>query len=281
MSIQSLPPLRQVVEEFDLQPKKSLGQNFLFDLNLTCKIVRAAGSIEGFDVIEVGPGPGGLTRSFFLEGSPKHVFVIEKDDRAIAAQRQIQDVVGESKFTVLQKDALKVDISKLSSNPKKVIANLPYNISTKLLTNWFSVMDDISSLTLMFQKEVADRLIAAPGSKSYGRLSVMTQWLCDVEKAFDVPPTAFVPPPKVTSSIVHLVPRKNRIMQGQVTLKRLEHLVKKAFGNRRKMLRSTLKGLVDEKGFEKAGIDSTARPEDLSVEQFCQLSLYSTASSRN
>ena len=279
--IRSLPPLREVTQEFGLQPKKSLGQNFLFDLNLTGKIVRSAGELSGYHVIEIGPGPGGLTRAFFLEGEPDHVTVIEKDDRAIAAQKQIQDCVGVDRFTILQEDALKVDLAELSDKPKRIIANLPYNISTKLLTNWFDLIDDVSSLTLMFQKEVAERLIAMPGTKSYGRLSVMTQWLYDVTKVFDVPASAFVPPPKVTSSIVYLTPKKTRIMQDKVSRHDLEEITKLAFGNRRKMLRSTLKNVMTEEGFQQAGIAPTSRPEDLSIEEFCQLSLYSTASSRS
>jgi 16S rRNA (adenine1518-N6/adenine1519-N6)-dimethyltransferase len=261
--------LQETLEKFSLKPQKHLGQNFLLDLNLTDKIVRAAGKLEGRSVIEIGPGPGGLTRSL-LRGGAENVIAIELDPRCREALEDLRMVSPQLKILVA--DALKVDISLLGAAPRKIVANLPYNIATVLLFQWLDKIQSFESLTLMFQKEVAQRLLATPKSSAYGRLSVMTQWLCKVERIFDIPPQAFTPPPKVISTVVHLTPHSQPLAPADP--KMLSLVVKTAFGQRRKMLRSSLKSLGHDKTeaiLSQANINPMRRAEELSVVEFCQL----------
>jgi len=273
----TLPPLRDVIWRHGLLARKSLGQHFLLDGNITAKIVRSAGDLVGINVVEVGPGPGGLTRAL-LESDAARVFAIEKDERCVTALAELDAVYGE-RLIVLAQDALDYALPKHIPAPRAVVANLPYNIGTRLLLGW---LDDIAregarayrSLTLMFQKEVAARLFAEPGSKDYGRLSVITQWLCDVEHCFDLPASAFTPPPKVASSVVRLVPLARP--RAEADKKMLEAVLQSAFGQRRKMLRSSLATLSPKaaEALQEAGIDPTRRAETLTVEEFCRLARY-------
>jgi 16S rRNA (adenine1518-N6/adenine1519-N6)-dimethyltransferase len=267
-----LPPLREVIAGLDLTPKKNLGQNFLFDLNLTRRIARAAAPLDGFTIVEVGPGPGGLTRALLMEGA-RRVIAVERDRRVLPALDQIAAAYPE-RLTVVSSDALAVDWPRLVSGPGKIVANLPYNIATPLLTGWLTGEawpPWYASLTLMFQKEVAERIVAAPGSKDYGRLAVLCQWRCAVRKLFDVNRAAFTPPPKVTSSIVQLVPRPQPLPACHV--RALERVTAAGFGQRRKMLRSSLKTMcaTPETLLEKAGIDPARRAEDVPVAGFARL----------
>ncbi len=268
MSISGLPPLKDVISRHGLMAKKSLGQNFLLDLNLTAKIARAAGDLSGLHVIEVGPGPGGLTRAL-LETSALSVHAIERDDRAVAA---LQDLVAaaQGRLILHADDALETDYASLCPAPRAIVANLPYNIGTPLLINWLKELHLFKSLTLMFQKEVAERLTAEPCSKTYGRLSVITQWLCDVRACFDIPPTAFTPAPKVTSTVVHLTPRTR---SDAVPMEVMERVSAAAFGQRRKMLRQSLKTLTPdaEKLLNAAGINPASRAEEIDVNGFIRL----------
>jgi 16S rRNA (adenine1518-N6/adenine1519-N6)-dimethyltransferase len=271
MSIDGLPPLREVIERHGLRAKKSLGQNFLLDLNLTAKVARAAGNLEGRTVIEIGPGPGGLTRALLMSGVKK-VIAIERDDRCIAALEEVSAHYP-GRLEIVADDAMKVDLSRLAMPGEKVkiIANLPYNIGTELLVNWLTVPEWpplYESLTLMFQREVALRIAAQAGDNSFGRLSVLCGWRTDAQIMFDIPPTAFTPPPKVVSSVVHLVPKPDPL---EVELKLLEKVTKAAFGQRRKMLRQSLKTIGGEELLARAGIDGTRRAETLSVEEFVGL----------
>ena len=267
-----LPPLREVIAAHGLAAKKSLGQHFLLDLNLTRRIARAAGDIGSQDVIEIGPGPGGLTRALLMEGA-KRVIAIERDDRAAAALAEVQAAYP-GKLALVQADALEVDEADHISGPARIVANLPYNISTALLLKWLSIEPWpawLMSMTLMFQKEVAERIVAAPGSKAYGRLSVISQWRCEAFIAFDVGARAFTPPPKVVSSIVHMTPRA---MTGDdPTLRSVERVTAAAFGQRRKMLRASLKQVfADPEGAcARAGIAPTERAERLDVPAFLAL----------
>lgn len=263
--IDELPPLREVIDKHDLRARKSLGQNFLLDLNLTHRIARAAGPLTDVDVIEIGPGPGGLTRALLGEGA-KAVHAIERDPRCVEALQELIDA-SDGRLHVSEADALSVDISKVGNSPRRIVANLPYNVATPLLLNWLQQADQILSMTCMFQSEVADRLAAKPGSKSYGRLSVIAQWLCEVRPEFTVPPQAFTPPPKVTSTIVTLTPRPEPLKPARWSY--LEKVTAAAFGQRRKMLRASLKPLKID--LERLGIDPTLRAENLSVETFCQI----------
>ncbi|MBM3618454.1 MAG: 16S rRNA (adenine(1518)-N(6)/adenine(1519)-N(6))-dimethyltransferase RsmA [Alphaproteobacteria bacterium] len=271
----SLPSLRDVMARHDLLPKKSLGQNFLLDGNITDKVARAAGDLRQTHVIEVGPGPGGLTRSLLHAGAVS-LTAIEKDSRCVAALEELREVVGE-RFTIIGADALTVDVTTLCPAPRAIVANLPYNVATPLLIGWLEqIAKDrscLSGMTLMFQKEVAERIAAAPGSKTYGRLAVMAQWQCEVHWRFDLPPSVFTPPPKVHSSVVHFKPRPAPLVE--VAWEVMERVVEKAFGQRRKMLRSALKGMVaDTEGWLKAaGIDPESRAEQLSVAQFGALAV--------
>jgi 16S rRNA (adenine1518-N6/adenine1519-N6)-dimethyltransferase len=264
-----LPPLREVIRRFELGARRSLGQNFLLDLNLARRIARAGAPLDTASVIEIGPGPGGLTRALLLEGA-RHVTAIERDHRCIAALGDVATAFPD-RLRVIEADALETDLASLVPAPRKIVANLPYNIATPLLLRWLDDISAYQSLTLMFQKEVAQRLAAAPRTKEYGRLSVLTQWLCTVELVFDVSPQAFVPAPKVTSTVVRLVPRPHPL--AACRKEDLERVTAAAFGQRRKMLRQSLKSLGDDTSdlIAAAGAVPTARAEELSVEEFCAL----------
>ncbi len=269
-----LPPLREVIEEHGLAARKSLGQNFLFDLNLTRKIARAAAPLTSATIIEVGPGPGGLTRALLAEGA-KHVVAVEKDARAIPALQQIAAAYP-GRLTILEADALTIDWANVVPGPKKIVANLPYNVGTLLLTGWLTGPvwpPFFESLTLMFQKEVALRIAAKAGDEAYGRLSVLCQWRCAATRLFDVNRSAFTPPPKITSSIVQLMPRTQCLPACKV--ERLEQVTAAAFGQRRKMLRSSLKSIFadPEATLSALGIDPTARAEQLDVASFARLAI--------
>jgi 16S rRNA (adenine1518-N6/adenine1519-N6)-dimethyltransferase len=266
----NLPPLRDVIAAYDLAPKKSLGQNFLFDLNLTAKIARAAGANEGGIFYEVGPGPGGLTRALLAEGADK-VIAVERDARCLPALEQIAAAYP-GKLEVISDDALALDEAALLPQGARIAANLPYNVGTAILIKWLTVdawPPVWASLTLMFQKEVAQRITAAPGTEHYGRLSVLAKWRCTAKILFDVNRGAFVPPPSVTSSIVRLEPRAEPV--APCTLVDLEKITAASFGQRRKMLRQSLKPLGGEALLAKAGIAPTLRPEELTILQFAAL----------
>ncbi|BCG95867.1 16S rRNA (adenine(1518)-N(6)/adenine(1519)-N(6))-dimethyltransferase RsmA [Mesorhizobium sp. 131-2-1] len=272
MTIDGLPPLREVIERHGLQAKKALGQNFLLDLNLTGKIARAAGDLTDATVIEVGPGPGGLTRALLFNGA-KRVVAIERDERCLEALAQVSSHYP-GRLEVIPGDALKTDFAALARDaggPVKIVANLPYNIGTELLIRWLTVSawpPFYQSMTLMFQREVAERITATPGSDAYGRLGVLAGWRTQARIAFDVPPQAFTPPPKVTSSVVHLVPRATPL---PTEAKKLGRVTEAAFGQRRKMLRQSVKSLGGEALLVRADIDPTRRAETLSVEEFVRL----------
>ncbi|MFD9897112.1 16S rRNA (adenine(1518)-N(6)/adenine(1519)-N(6))-dimethyltransferase RsmA [Mesorhizobium sp. NPDC059025] len=270
MSADGLPPLRDVIERHGLQAKKALGQNFLLDLNLTGKVARTAGDLTQSTVIEVGPGPGGLTRALLLHGA-RRVVAIERDERCLAALSEVSAHYP-GRLEVISGDALKTDFSTLvTDGPVKIVANLPYNIGTELLIRWLIVdrwPPFYQSMTLMFQREVAERIVAKPNSSDYGRLGVLAGWRTEAKIAFDVPPQAFTPPPKVTSSVVHMTPRESLL---SADVKKLGRVTEAAFGQRRKMLRQSLKSLGGEKLLERAEIDPTRRAETLSVEEFVRL----------
>ena len=263
-----LPPLREIIARHGLDARKSLGQHFLFDLNLTGRIARAAGDLSVGSVIEIGPGPGGLTRAL-LDAGARQVIAIERDDRAIAIQNEIAEAYP-GRLTIMAADAMTVDAADLGDTPRRIVANLPYNISTALLLGWLRRADAFERLVLMFQKEVVDRLAAPPRSDHYGRLSVITQWLCEVHPLFNVDRRAFTPPPAVTSTVVELAPRAEPLAPAR--FETLERVTAAAFGQRRKMLRSSLKTLGGaEELLERTGITPTARAEEISVEDFCAL----------
>ncbi|WP_137933815.1 16S rRNA (adenine(1518)-N(6)/adenine(1519)-N(6))-dimethyltransferase RsmA [Mesorhizobium comanense] len=274
MSLDGLPPLRDVIERHGLQAKRALGQNFLLDLNLTGKIARSAGDLTGATVIEVGPGPGGLTRALLSDGA-RRVVAIERDERCLAALAEVSAHYPD-RLEVISGDALKTDFAAIASaaeghGPVRIVANLPYNIGTELLVRWLTVTEwppFYVSMTLMFQREVAQRIVAAPGSDAYGRLGVLAGWRTQARIVFDVPPQAFTPPPKVTSSVVHLEPRAAPLA---ADVKKLGRVTEAAFGQRRKMLRQSVKSLGGEALLERAGIDPTRRAETLSVEEFVRL----------
>ena len=269
-ALDGLPPLREVIATHGLDARKALGQNFLLDLNLTQKVARAAGSLTDATVFEVGPGPGGLTRALLALGA-RHVVAVERDARCLPA---LQDISAHypGRLTVIEGDALKVDVAKIGlEGPIKIIANLPYNVGTQLLVDW--LLSEpwppfFQSLTLMFQREVAERIVAEPGDDAYGRLGVLAGWRASAKIMFDVPPQAFTPPPKVTSSVVHLEPRAEPIPCSADALGRVTQA---AFGQRRKMLRQSLKPLGGEALLARVGIDPTRRAETLSIEEFCAL----------
>lgn len=277
-AIDDLPPLREVIKRHDLRAKKSLGQNFLLDLNLTARIARAAGPLEGVTVVEVGPGPGGLTRAL-IAGGAKRVVAIERDDRAIAALAEIAARYP-ARLDVVVADALAFDprtrlvgTTGLGGAPARIVANLPYNIATALLVGWLTAEPWppwFDRLVLMFQREVAERITAAPGSKTYGRLSVLTGWRTQARILFDIAPSAFVPPPKVTSSLVELVPRPAPLPCGSAALQKVTEA---AFGQRRKMLRQSLRSLGRDPLplLAAAEIAPTARAEEIPVEGFVKL----------
>jgi 16S rRNA (adenine1518-N6/adenine1519-N6)-dimethyltransferase len=266
-----LPPLREVVRRHGIAPKKSLGQNFLFDLNLAGRIARAAGPLGGVTIFEVGPGPGGLTRALLALGAAR-VVAVERDERAIAALREIAAHYP-GRLEVVAADALGYDPRPLLAGPVRIVANLPYNIATALLVSWLAFEPWppwYDAAVLMFQREVAERIVAGPHSKSYGRLSVLAQWRCEARILFDVSASAFVPPPAVNSSIVHLVPRRRPLPCDRAAL---ERVTQAAFGQRRKMLRQSLRSLGTEVSalLAATGLDPTARAEDLSVGDFVAL----------
>ena len=268
-----LPPLREVIAKHDLFARRTLGQHFLFDLNLTRKIARAAGDISQGTVIEIGPGPGGLTRALLMEGAAR-VIAVEKDARCLAALGEIADAYPD-RLEVIEGDALEIDCAKLGTAPRRIVANLPYNVSTELTLAWLRALyadpRAFAGLTLMYQKEVAERLTAAPRSKAYGRLSVVAQWLCELAILFDIPARAFTPPPKVTSSVVGFRPRPAPL--AEATFESMERITAAAFGQRRKMLRQSLKslGAPPQPLLDSTGIAETARAEELSVESFAAL----------
>jgi 16S rRNA (adenine1518-N6/adenine1519-N6)-dimethyltransferase len=268
-AIESLPPLRETIARHGLDARKRFGQHFLLDLNLTRRIARAAGALGDGTVIEIGPGPGGLTRALLLEGAA-HVVAVEIDPRAIDALGELQRLAA-GRLDILQADALTVDIAELGPPPRRIVANLPYNVSTPLLVRWLHAADDIADMVLMFQKEVAARLVAGPRTKDYGRLSVLAQHVCEVKRLFDIPPTAFVPPPKVTSSVARLTPRppEGRLPE----LAPLEQLTAAAFGQRRKMLRGSLASVFPDAAATLAGLglSGTCRAEELEIGDFERL----------
>jgi 16S rRNA (adenine1518-N6/adenine1519-N6)-dimethyltransferase len=268
-----LPPLREVIASHGLSARKSLGQNFLLDLNLTRKIARCAESLQDCDVLEIGPGPGGLTRALLMEGARK-VVAIERDPRCLAALAEIARA-NPTRLEVIEGDALAVDPTPLLTAPVRIVANLPYNIGTELFVRWLTPPDwppYWTSLTLMFQKEVAERIVARPGSKAYGRLSILAQWRCDARIVLELPARAFTPPPKVASAVVQIV----RLDQPRFPAEpeALNRVVAAAFNQRRKMLRSSLRAIHPdiESLLLAAGIPPTERSEQVSIESFCRLS---------
>ncbi|MCF1709971.1 16S rRNA (adenine(1518)-N(6)/adenine(1519)-N(6))-dimethyltransferase RsmA [Tabrizicola sp. J26] len=271
-AIDGLPPLREVIATHGLVAKKQLGQNFLLDLNLTAKIARMAGDLSACDVLEVGPGPGGLTRGLLAEGA-RHVLAVEKDARCIPALEEIAAIYP-GRLEVVNGDALEVDAAARLTAPIRVVANLPYNVGTELLIRWLSppVWPPFwRSLTLMFQKEVAERIVAKPGSGAYGRLALLAQWRTDPRIVLTLPPEAFVPAPKVHSAVVHLTALPEPRYPAEAGV--LSRVTAMAFNQRRKMLRSSLRGLAPdlEDKLRAAGIEPTARAEEISLEKFCAL----------
>ena len=271
-SIDNLPPLRDVIRQHDLRAKKQLGQNFLLDLNLTAKIARQAGDLRDCDILEIGPGPGGLTRGLLAEGA-RHVLAIEKDARALPALAEIAEAYP-GRLTVINGDALQVDPLAHLTPPIRVAANLPYNIGTELLVRWLTPPQwppFWQSLTLMFQKEVAERITASPGSKAYGRLALLAQWRAEARIVMTLPPEAFVPPPKISSAVVHLTALPEPRCPADPAV--LSRITAAAFNQRRKMLRASLRGVHPdiESLLEQAGIAPTARAEEIDLEHFCTL----------
>ena len=264
-----MPPLREVIARYGIVAHKRLGQNFLLDLNLTGRIARSAGRLDQATVIEVGPGPGGLTRALLASGA-RRVIAIERDRRCLAALGELAAAYP-GRLDLVAGDALELDPAMFSEKPRKIVANLPYNVATPLLLGWLAQIQEYESLTLMLQREVAERLTASPRSKTYGRLSVIAQWVAEVRILFDVPARAFVPPPKVTSSVVAVVPRAEPLAPAQRAF--LERVTAAAFGQRRKMLRTSLKplGLAIDPLLERVGVAPTARAEELTVAEFCTL----------
>ena len=269
--LSELPPLREVISAHNLTARKSLGQNFLLDSNITRRIADAADIRAETTVLEIGPGPGGLTRAL-LEGGAKKVIAVERDERCVTALSGVQEIVGE-RLEIISADALELQMEPLVSKhgPLQVVANLPYNIATPLLIKWLRYIERFSGFVLMFQSEVADRIVASPGSKGYGRLSVATQWRCEAKPVFTLSPKAFVPPPKVASTVVKLTPREEPLAEAGPEL--LEKVVAAAFAQRRKMLRAALKGTFSDpvSVLETVGIDPTARAETIGIEGFCAL----------
>ncbi len=270
--IDNLPPLRDVIATHQLSAKKSLGQNFLLDLNLTAKIARQAGKLAEADVLEIGPGPGGLTRGLLSEGA-RRVLAIEKDERCLPALQQIADAY-DGRLQVINADALEFDPLEYLTPPIKIAANLPYNVGTELLVRWLTPKEwppFWESLTLMFQKEVAERIVAQPGSKAYGRLAILAQWRSDARIVIDLPPQAFTPPPKVSSAVVHLTALPEPRYPADAAV--LSRVVAAAFNQRRKMLRASLKGVAPniEDHLAAAGIKPTDRAEQIGLEEFCAL----------
>ncbi len=279
-AIDSLAPLRDIISNHDLNAKKSLGQNFLLDMNITDKIVREAVMRDGDDwrdvnAFEIGPGPGGLTRSI-LKTSAVNLYAIEFDKRAVLALQSLCDA-SQGDLTILQQDALKTDLTELADAPRVIVANLPYNIATPLLISWLKQIrndnQSYKSMTLMFQKEVADRITAAPNTKAYGRLAIITQWLCQVVKIYDLPPSAFTPPPKVMSAVVHFTPK---ILDEEMPdFADIERVTAAAFNQRRKMIRQSLKTYMP--AIKALGIKPTLRAENLSVQDYLNIASFETS----
>ena len=270
-ALDGLPPLSEVIAKHGLSAKKSLGQNFLLDLNLTGRIARVGGPLEDKEVLEIGPGPGGLTRALLMNGA-KRVVAVERDRRCLAALAEISEHYP-GRLEVIEGDALKIDPHDHFSGPVQISANLPYNIGTELFTRWMS--SDVwppfwSGMTLMFQKEVAQRIVAQPGDKAYGRLAILAGWRADAEIAFEVSPKAFTPPPKVTSAVISVTPRAP---VAEASMKALERVTQAAFGQRRKMLRQSLKslGVPPTDLLAAAGILGERRAETLDIADFCAL----------
>lgn len=265
----TLPPLRDVIREHNLRAEKSLGQNFLLDQNITDKIVRLSGNFDNLTAIEIGPGPGGLTRSL-LASSASKVIAIEFDERAVNAITDLKVIYGD-KLNIIHGDAMKVNITDISAAPRAIVANLPYNISVVLLVKWLELIradrNVVNFMALMFQKEVADRILASEGSKTFGRISVMAQWLCTTKRLFDLPPSAFTPPPKVKSTVVQFIPRVMDADSPSFDI--MERILAAAFNQRRKMVRSSLSEFAS--AMERAGTDITKRAEDLTVEDFVKI----------
>lgn len=259
-----LPPLRDVIARHELAARHSLGQHFLLDGNITARIAREAGDLAGREVVEVGPGPGGLTRAL-LETPAARVVAVEIDPRAVAAIEELGVVVGE-RLTVLRGDAMGMDLIPLAAAPRQIVANLPYNVATPLLVGWLRQAAAWERLTLMFQAEVAERICAAPSTPAYGRLAVLAQWCCRAELRLRLPPAAFVPPPKVASAVVVLSPRADQ--PEPALFATMERLTAAAFGQRRKMLRGSLKGLGGAALLERVGIAPDRRAETLEIGEF-------------
>ena len=271
-TIDNLPPLREVINTHDLKARKSLGQNFLLDLNLTAKIARQAGDMTECDVLEIGPGPGGLTRGLLSEGA-RRVLAIEKDKRCLPALAEIAEAYPD-RLTVIEGDALEIDPLAHLTPPIRIVANLPYNVGTELLVRWLTPQEwppFWQSLTLMFQREVAERIVAKPGSKAYGRLALLAQWRADARIVLNLPPEAFTPPPKVSSAVVHLTALPEPRFPADPDV--LNRVVAAAFNQRRKMLRSALKGTAPdiEDRLRAAGLKPTERAEQVPLEGFCAL----------
>lgn len=267
-SFDTLPPLRDVLAHHELLPKKKLGQNFLLDLNLTSKIARSAGQLAGEHILEIGPGPGGLTRAILKE-NPAQLTLIERDKRCLPALREIANAFP-GKLTIISGDALTCQ-PEFARSSTRIIANLPYNVATPLLTNWLEIPSwppFYTSMTLMFQREVAERITATVGTKAYGRLAVLAQWRCTAQLLFDIPAAAFTPPPKVTSAVVHLEPRAE---PAPCDLRMLGRVTAAAFGQRRKMLRQSLKSFGGAELCEAVGLEPTIRAEQVPVDGFVRL----------
>jgi len=262
------PPLREVIARHAFRAKHALGQHFLLDLNLTAKIASVAGDLTGRQVIEVGPGPGGLTRAL-LATDAAHVTAIEIDPRGVAAAEDLAAFYP-GRLTVISGDALALDVSQLVPAPRQIVANLPYNVGTPLLIGWLRQINQFERLTLMFQEEVAQRIVAAPDTTAYGRLAVLAQWTCVTALALRLPPEAFTPPPKVSSAVVRFLPREDQPSAALFAI--MERLTHQAFGQRRKMLRASLTPLGGEALLRRAGIDPTRRAETLTIEEFDRLS---------
>lgn len=271
MSDLPLPSLRDVVYQHGLLAKRSLGQNFLLDERIVQRVAKVAGDLRSCTVIEIGPGPGGLTRAL-LESEAQRVVVIEKDSRCLEILADIQAVSG-GRLTIIPGDALTVKPQDLAEGPLKIVANLPYNIGTVLLIQWLEDLSRVESMTLMFQKEVALRIVAQPGTKQYGRLSVIAQWLCTVRRAFDLSPRLFTPPPKVVSSVVEFIP-KDIPDEERKLIPLLSKITHDAFGQRRKMIRSSLKNIFSIDDLESLGLNPTVRAENLTVQNYVQLARY-------
>ncbi|MDC1280729.1 16S rRNA (adenine(1518)-N(6)/adenine(1519)-N(6))-dimethyltransferase RsmA [bacterium] len=263
---QQLPTIKEILKKNNIKIHKSLGQNFLFDINLTDKIVNKSEPISS-TIIEIGPGPGGLTRSI-LKKNPNILFAIDKDNQSELMLSDLKKLYGD-KLQVIIADAINYPIWNLGNEPRQVIANLPYNVGTKMLISWLKHINKFEKLTLMFQKEVADRILAPVGSSNYGRLSILTNWLTKSKKLFDIPGSAFIPPPKVTSTVIELIPMKNPIFD--VSFNSLERITQMTFSQRRKMLKSSLKKINGEAILEDLNISSRLRPEELTIIDFCRI----------